>query len=204
MSLLREKIEQYRNSFLPWWRERAGETEFEREREVLARFERLLEQKDCFERSHLPGHVTGSAFILNPNQDQLVLMHHRKLGIWVQTGGHTDGNPDVLAVALREAEEESGQIGFVPWERCLEPVKQTVLPIDFDIHLIPRRGKEPPHWHYDVRFVLVSAESALVANEESFAIRWFDLADAAKLGDESLKRVVRKIDCLKTASFGEA
>ena len=59
---------------------------------------------DCFERSLLIGHITGSAWIVSPDQQQVLLIHHRKLDRWLQPGGHADGDPDVASVALREAQ----------------------------------------------------------------------------------------------------
>src|SRR5512134_1717771 len=63
---------------------------------------------DCFERSNPEGHVTGSAWIVSADRRSFLLTHHRKLGRWLQLGGHADGDPDPLRVALREAQEESG------------------------------------------------------------------------------------------------
>jgi len=63
---------------------------------------------DCLLRSCLPGHVTGSAWIVSPDRSQTLLTLHRKLGKWLQLGGHADGDPNLLAVAMREAVEESG------------------------------------------------------------------------------------------------
>ena len=62
---------------------------------------------ECFSRSHAEGHITGSAWLVN-NHQQVLLTYHKKLHKWIQLGGHADGNPSVLNVALKEAEEESG------------------------------------------------------------------------------------------------
>src|SRR5215204_3717077 len=62
---------------------------------------------DCFLRSQLDGHLTGSAWILDPSRTKTLLTHHKKLEKWVQLGGHADGNPDLWDVARREASEES-------------------------------------------------------------------------------------------------
>ena len=67
---------------------------------------------DCFERSLAIGHVTASAFLLNKQGTHALLMHHTKLDMWVQPGGHCDGNPDVHDVALKEAQEEWGLLVF--------------------------------------------------------------------------------------------
>ena len=75
----------------------------------LERVQRFVEQyPQCFDRSLTVGHITGSAWLLDPSSKQLLLTHHKKLDIWVQLGGHSDGDPDTRSVALREAEEESG------------------------------------------------------------------------------------------------
>ena len=63
---------------------------------------------DCFERTHVSGHITGSAWLINPAGDKTLLTLHRKLKLWVQPGGHADGDGNVLHVAMREAQEESG------------------------------------------------------------------------------------------------
>jgi FimV-like protein len=68
----------------------------------------------CAERSHQFGHLTGSAWIVNTTRTKALLLHHRKLNRWMQPGGHADGDLDLLAVALREAREESGLSGIEP------------------------------------------------------------------------------------------
>src|SRR4051812_21187124 len=64
--------------------------------------------ENCLERSLLTGHLTGSAWVVSPDRTRTLLTHHRKLDKWLQLGGHADGNSDLAAVALREAQEESG------------------------------------------------------------------------------------------------
>lgn len=63
---------------------------------------------DCFWRSCRVGHFTASVFLLNKELTHVLLMHHAKLDRWSQPGGHCDGNPDVINVAMKEAREESG------------------------------------------------------------------------------------------------
>ena len=62
----------------------------------------------CFERSLLSGHLTASVWFLNTDYTHALLMHHAKLGKWLQLGGHCDGNANIHEVALKEAREESG------------------------------------------------------------------------------------------------
>jgi 8-oxo-dGTP pyrophosphatase MutT (NUDIX family) len=140
------------------------------ERLCKNRFLDLIEKRaDCFERSCFePGHITASAWLLSNTGDRVLLMHHRKLDGWFQLGGHCDGDADVLRVAIKEAQEESGILG-------IKPVLNTIF--DLDIHVIPENKKEPAHYHYDVRFLLqVQEDVSFVQNEESLELAWFGLS----------------------------
>ncbi len=120
--------------------------------------------EDCFERSLSIGHVTASCWLINKDGLKALLMHHSKLNRWFQLGGHCDGNPDVLAVSLKEAQEESGIEG-------IKPVTSEIF--DIDIHLIPDNPKEKAHYHYDIRFLLqVASDEEIVQNRESKELRW--------------------------------
>lgn len=119
---------------------------------------------DCFARSLAEGHVTASCWILNRDASQALLLHHKKLDSWFQLGGHCDGDSDALAVAIKEAQEESGILGIVP-------VSGEIF--DIDIHLIPANPKEAAHYHYDIRFLLqVNSDESVVQNKESKELRW--------------------------------
>lgn len=146
---------------------------------------------DCFERSLLTGHITGSALIVGPKvgnsgYQQTLLIHHRKLNRWLQPGGHADGDPDVAAVALREAQEETGLTS-------LKPV--TDLIFDVDIHEIPARHEVPAHLHYDIRFLLeADPTESFGDSEEITKIQWFSLEEALELiNEESIVRMLTKI-----------
>jgi 8-oxo-dGTP pyrophosphatase MutT (NUDIX family) len=159
------------------------------EAERIAGFVRA--HADCFERTCLPGHVTGSAWILSPDRSHFLLTHHRKLGRWLQLGGHADGDPDAAAVALREAREESGMRAFeFAW-----PTEPGV-PFDLDVHEIPARGREHAHLHHDVRFLLIAApDQALRVSDESHDLRWFPVAGwHEEIDEESQRRMARKTE----------
>ena len=141
---------------------------------------------DCFERSLSIGHITGSAWLMDENYERALLTHHRKLDRWLQPGGHADGQSDVLAVAMREAEEESG-LGEI------ELVSDSLF--DIDIHLIPARGNEAEHFHYDCRFLLRSVGSDQYSvSEESHDLAWITLANMSRYTTEvSITRMVDKV-----------
>lgn len=124
----------------------------------------IQKYENCFERSLEIGHITASSWLLNKDRSKALLMHHAKLNKWFQLGGHCDGNPDTLAVALKEAQEESGIEGIAPVSTKI---------FDIDIHLIPANPKEKEHYHYDVRFLLaVTSDEQLIQNRESKELRW--------------------------------
>ena len=125
----------------------------------------FIEQyENCFERTLAIGHITASAWIINKENTKALLMHHAKLDKWFQLGGHCDGNPNVLEVAIKEAQEESGIQNIMP-------VNTEIF--DIDIHLIPANAKEQAHYHYDVRFLLrVMSDEKIVQNNESKELRW--------------------------------
>lgn len=142
-------------------------------------------QPECFERTLAIGHITGSAWIVTPDGSEVLLTHHRKLDRWLQLGGHADGDPDVIAVALKEAQEESGLEDF-------ELVGDGIF--DLDIHPIPARKNEPEHLHYDVRYVFRAVgQTDFTVSEESHDLRWVPIDEVQTLTtEESMLRMVRK------------
>lgn len=122
---------------------------------------------DCFDRSLALGHITGSAWVVNTAGTHVLLTHHKKLNMWLQLGGHADGNCDILDAALCEAEEESGF-------QSLEPVSTEIF--DIDIHLIPERKSEPAHHHHDIRFMFQCLEDEdYIVSNESHDLAWVEI-----------------------------
>ena len=142
-------------------------------------------EERCLWRSCLPGHLTGSAWIVSPDRSRVLLTHHRKLGKWLQLGGHADGDPDLLAVALREGRQESGLTRLRPL---------STEPFDVDRHWIPERKTEPAHWHFDLRFLIeADPREFLVVTNESKDLAWVEIDRVAALNsEESMQRMVWK------------
>jgi len=148
----------------------------------------LAARTDCFDRTCFdPGHFTASALVVSAEGGRVLLHHHAFLDRWLQFGGHCDGDGDLVRVALREAHEESGIEGLVVASR---------RPFDLDIHPIPANPKrgEPPHLHFDVRFMLIAPEQARErASAESHALAWFTAEEARVVTSEpSMLRLFEK------------
>lgn len=113
------------------------------EAEQTARIVRFVEATpECFHRSHLAGHVTASTWIVSVDRSHVLLNHHKKLAMWMQFGGHCDGDPDVLAVAQRENEEEVGLASL----RLVDS-----SPYDVGVRYVPPYRQVAEHWHYAKR-----------------------------------------------------
>ena len=140
---------------------------------------------DCFHRELKVGHVTGSAWLVNRQGTHVLLTHHRKLNRWLQLGGHADGDSDVLRVARREVEEESGLV-------AIEPIFPHIY--DIDVHEIPERIDEPAHNHWDIRYALRATESeSYIVSDESHDLAWIEITSLTSVtSDESVLRMARK------------
>jgi 8-oxo-dGTP pyrophosphatase MutT (NUDIX family) len=158
------------------------------QRDLRARFEEFANSSpNVFERHHPPGHFTASCWLLSPDQNRVLLTQHKKLGRWLQLGGHADGDTDLIAVALREAQEESGL-------SCLGPGSIEPEIFDLDAHWIPARANDPEHIHWDVRFVIHAASERFNVSAESDALAWVDIGSLAQDDgvDHSLRRMALK------------
>lgn len=156
----------------------AGDEALERDRILMAHL--IEDRAEAADRTTRPGHLTGSAFVVDAAGERALLLFHTKLQRWLQPGGHADGNMNLAAVALREATEESGIEGLLVWPD----------PIDLDIHRVAP-PKEDAHLHLDVRYLVVAPPGAQpVGNEESQALRWVMQSELAGYGvDPGLLRL---------------
>jgi len=147
----------------------------------------LENTQNPFVRTNLAGHITGSAFLLNKDKTKILLMHHKKLDKWLQFGGHADGSADILDVAIRETQEESGI-------QDVKPLYDIIF--DVDVHTIPANATkgEPEHSHYDIRYLLITDQEEFATNTESKELKWIEIDKAEGLiASESNKRAIEKL-----------
>lgn len=133
-----------------------------------------------------PGHFTVSAFVTDAQVGRLVLVHHKRVGSWLQPGGHIEPEDASLEAALwRELEEEAGLV-------LLEPASPDLF--DVDIHTVPATERRPAHRHFDLRFHLTTTQSHLEPAPGGDPVSWVPLGDVDNwTSDASVLRATAKL-----------
>jgi 8-oxo-dGTP pyrophosphatase MutT (NUDIX family) len=142
-------------------------------------------------RRDLPLHVTGSGLVVHPPTARVLLRWHQRQQAWLQVGGHGDpGESDPLAIALREAVEETGLADLVPWPD--ERLRHLVV-VD-----VPAGKGEPAHEHADLRYFMATQtpDKARAENEDA-PVRWLSLAEARELtAEDNLQETLARLERL--------
>lgn len=163
----------------------------ERDKAVILAF--MDNNEDCFYRENLIAHMTASSWIVNPARDKTLMVYHKIYDSWSWTGGHADGETDMLALAIREAKEETGI-------EHVHPVSDEIYSLEVltvDGH--EKRGKYvPSHLHLNVTYLLEAEESDTlkICEEENSGVQWFTLEDALKASTEPwfVERIYGKLN----------
>ena len=142
---------------------------------------------DPFDREeYSPGHFTASAFVLHPDGERVLMVHHGKIGIWVQPGGHVEpSDKSLISAAQREVAEETGITRLTAITDDL---------FDIDVHVFPETAGQPRHLHFDLRFGFVAADGAVSTTDEIRDCRWTRWDQLSAIGaGRSIMRPVRRL-----------
>lgn len=172
-------------AYTPWNEQEA------RDKAQILRF--LEHNPDAFLRSNTMAHMTASAWVVNAARDRVLMVYHRLYDSWAWTGGHADGETDLLAVALREAREETGVEHLRPASREIYSLE--VLTVDGHLK---RGAYVSSHLHLNVTYLIEADERdpLRVCEAENTAVRWFTLEDALRASTEPwfVERIYRKLN----------
>lgn len=161
----------------------------QQDRELVLDFVRS--EPHCFDHDCTGGQITGSSLVVSEDGREVILNHHKKLGRWIQFGGHCDGSSDVAGTALREAEEESG-LTKLHFHDAVDGI------FDISVHDIPEYQGKPAHLHYDIRYLLVGDnKEKLVTSHESHDLKWVPVNDVGSYNSEhDFARMIDKVRVL--------
>ena len=143
--------------------------------------ELLEKEADIFSRENKTAHVTASAWLVNKEHTKVLMIYHNIYHSWAWTGGHADGETDLLAVAMKEAKEETGVETIVPVTNEIFSIE--ILTVDGHV----KRGRYvPSHLHLNVTYLLEADEAEVlrVKPDENSGVKWFLLEEALEKSTE--------------------
>ena len=163
----------------------------ERDKKVMLQL--LKTQPDIFTRENEVAHFTASSWLLNREHTKVLMIYHNIYHSWSWTGGHADGEEDLLAVAIKEAQEETGV-------KEIQTVDDTIFSIEtltVDGH--EKRGRYvPSHLHLNVTYLLEADEAEVlrIKPDENSGVKWFSLEEALEACSEPwmVERIYKKLN----------
>lgn len=132
-------------------------------------------------RENKIAHITSSGFVVNGDASKVLMAHHNIFRVWAWTGGHADGETDLLSVALREAREETGAVHILPLSTEIASVD--ILPVWGHV----KRGEYVcAHQHLNVSYLLVADEKDPLQNREgeNTQVAWLDAERMLEITNE--------------------
>lgn len=132
-------------------------------------------------------HFSASAWVVNPGRDRVLMLYHNIYKSWAWPGGHADGEENLLSVALREVQEETGVARLRPATTDLYSLE--ILTVNAHI----KRGRYVvPHLHLNLTYLLEADDGQPLRSkpDENSAVRWFPLDEAVAASSEPEMRVV--------------
>ncbi|PCI85132.1 MAG: hypothetical protein COB24_13910 [Hyphomicrobiales bacterium] len=158
-------------------------------------FNQLDDDKDMFDRKNFTGHITASGLVLNQTFDKILLINHKFLQMWLQPGGHVEGDAEIYKEAKREITEETALLGFGlhPWHHQNDKLPDVPFSIDsHDIPASPHKNEEP-HVHHDFTYLFVGNSNQKLRRqvEEVTGAEWYEIAEITNLKTDVHKYIER-------------
>ena len=136
---------------------------------------------DVLTRQNEYGHFTSSAFVLNKDRTKILMAYHRIYNSWAWVGGHSDGDNDLLYVAMKEAKEETGIKNVVPISKDIYSLEV----INVNGH--EKRGKYVgSHVHLNVTYLLEADENEEIhiKEDENSGVKWVPIDKILEVSSE--------------------
>lgn len=151
----------------------------ERDKELILDY--LRQGDSCFYRENTQAHLSASGWVVNPSRSKVLMAYHNIYDSWAWTGGHADGEKDLLFVALKEAMEETGISRVVPVSRDI-----------FSLEILTVDGHEKKgayvssHLHLNLTYLLEADDTLSICNkeDENSAVGWFEINECLKAVNE--------------------
>lgn len=160
-----------------------------KDKEVIIKYSNIF--KDILTRDNEIIHITSSGFIVNKNKDKVLMVYHNIYNSWSWTGGHADGDEDLLSVAIKEAKEETGVKNIVPIRKDI--ISIDILPVFGHI----KKGKYvSPHLHASIAYLIEAdeKEQLIVKPDENSGVKWIPMDKIDLYSNEvHMKKVYEKI-----------
>lgn len=136
-------------------------------------------------------HITSSAFVVNKAKDKVLMVYHNIYNSWSWTGGHADGEEDLLAVAIREVKEETGV-------KNIQPVISDIFSLDIltVIGHIKRGKYVAPHLHLSIAYLVEADENEMlvVKEDENSDVKWIPIEEVNTYSNElHMQKVYKKL-----------
>lgn len=153
----------------------------------------LARNEDAYERSNTTAHMTASAWVVNHDATKVLMVYHKIYDSWSWTGGHCDGERDLLALAIREVQEETGVHNVRPVTEDIYSLE--VLTVDGH----EKRGQYvSSHLHMNVTYLLMADEHETlhICEDENSGVAWFTLKEALEASTEPwfVERIYKKLN----------
>ncbi len=151
----------------------------ENDRKIILKYVDLFD--NIFTRENEIAHITGSSWIVNQDRSKVLMIYHNIYDSWAWTGGHADGETDVISVALREAKEETGIINIKPV--LTDIYSMEILCVNGHVK---REKYVSSHLHLNITYLLEADDSEMlrIKADENSGVKWVDRKNAVNLSNE--------------------